>query len=288
MIPTAGHLRLSIGGLFADSTVPDPMLEADRLMCLVMDTTRAHLHAHPEMPVDGKRYARALELAARRAAGEPFAHIAGTSIFCGREYKVDGRVLIPRPETETLVSAALAELEGIERPIVADWCTGSGCVAIAILDALPAAAAYAVDASRCALDVARENAAAHGVDGRITFIECADPGLALAIPPASLDVVTANPPYIMTDEIAGLDREVRDFEPHIALDGGRDGLDVARTLVDRLHAYMKRGALLIMETAGPSQTEQLAHHAARGDALAFTGTLPDHRGIERFASFRAR
>lgn len=263
------------------------MLEADHVMCAALEISRAQLHAHPERVVGGDRAARAIELAIRRATGEPLAYLIGTSVFCGREFAVDKSVLIPRIETEYLVEAALSELCGVSSPLVADWCTGSGCVAVTIACGSRGARVFAVDVSAPAIATARQNARTHGVADRITFIECGDPRDANVIEPQSLDLVTANPPYIPSEDIASLDVDVRDFEPRIALDGGRDGLDVARAILEHVPQYMRCGAPLIIETGGADQIERLAEHALRKCALEFAGTLPDHRGIRRFAIFRA-
>lgn len=284
---TTGHLRLVVASLFADSSVPEPTLEADRVMCAAMEISRAQLHAHPERIVGGERASRVIELAIRRATGEPLAYLTGTSIFCGRDFYVDSSVLIPRIETEYLVEAAISELNDISSPLVADWCTGSGCVAVTIACRSRGARVFAVDVSAPAIATARRNARAHGVDDRMTFIECGDPRDADVIEPRSLDLVTANPPYIPSEDIASLDVDVRDFEPRLALDGGRDGLDVARAILEHVPRYMKIGAPLMIETGGADQIERLAEHARRKCELEFAGTLPDHRDIHRFAIFRA-
>ena len=284
---TAGHLRLVVGTLFSDCGVPDPMLEADRVVGHVLGVTRASLHTHPEQVVGEKNFAKIIELSVRRAAGEPLAYLIGSSFFCGRSFVVDRRVLIPRPETEALVSYADDFMKSIGPVgVFADWCTGSGCIALTLLADNSGWRAYAVDASGEALAVAHENAARHGVSDRLTLIRCADPLEARRdIHAHSLDLLVSNPPYIPSRELATLETQVRDFEPALALDGGRDGADVLRALLETLPFYMKPSAPMLFETAGEEQIESVQHSSR--DA-AFEKTFADHRGIKRFALFRAR
>jgi release factor glutamine methyltransferase len=166
----------------------------------------------------------------------------------------------------------------------ADWCTGSGCIAITLASENPLWTAAAVDSSREALAVALRNARRHDVQDRITFIECADPSeAAKIIRPGSLDLVVSNPPYIPTHEIESLEKQVREYEPYAALDGGHDGLSVIRLLLLGLPRYMKDGAPLIMETGGEDQARILAEAEAGSYAgLKFLRNFKDHRGIARF------
>ncbi|MDL2263493.1 peptide chain release factor N(5)-glutamine methyltransferase [Synergistaceae bacterium OttesenSCG-928-I11] len=284
---TAGHLRLVVGTLFSDCGVPDSMLEADRVLGHVLGVTRASLHAHPERTVGEKNFARIIELSIRRAAGEPSAYLIGSSFFCGRSFAVDRRVLIPRPETEVLASVAdrFIKLVGAQG-VFADWCTGSGCIAVTLLADNPGWRAYAVDASGDALAVARENAARYGVSDRLTLIECADPIEARKIIPVrSLDLLVSNPPYIPSHELATLETQVRDFEPALALDGGQDGADILRALLEALPGFMKPTAPMFFETAGEGQIEAVRHFSR--DAV-LEKTFADHRDISRFALFAAR
>lgn len=282
---TLGRLRLAAGGLLADCGIRDPMLEADRIVCAVAGIDRAALHAHPEKKAGPANCARIIELSVRRACGEPLAYLVGSSIFCGRSLFVDRRVLIPRPETEILTEAA-GEIVREIGPVgtFADWCTGSGAIAVALLADNPGWRAYAVDSSRDALAVASINARKYQVDDRLTLVECRDPSAASAvIDRASLDIVIANPPYVESSVIETLDAEVRDYEPRAALDGGADGLDVVRELMRALPKMMRPGAPLLLETGGERQVEAVARMAEREGALVFAGSMRDHRGIARFA-----
>lgn len=283
-----GDIRLVLGDLFREAEIPDPWLEADRIFCHALSITRASLHAYPERAMSGDDYARVVDFAMRRLAGEPLAYLFGSAIFCGRTFEVDAATLIPRTETEILTERASARLRRFSEPgTFADWCTGSGCIAITLLLDNPGWGAFAVDASESALAVARSNARAYGVAERILFIRCADPGALIhVIDEHSIDLIVSNPPYIPTAILRGLDVSVRDHEPRLALDGGADGLDVYRLLLRTLPRYMKPGAPLYLETGGASQVEALRGMAG-AFGLDFTDAFIDHRGIERFAEFSA-
>ncbi len=177
----------------------------------------------------------------RRRAGEPVAYLLGVREFYGRPFRVDARVLVPRPDTEILVETALLRTHARSLSMrVLDLCTGSGCVAITIARERPTATVIASDISPGALDVARENAVRLGAFN-VAFFE-AD---LLALPehrgPARFDLITANPPYIADDEAPELPVDVRNFEPHGALFAGADGLDLVRRIVDGGPSAPRRG-----------------------------------------------
>jgi release factor glutamine methyltransferase len=283
---TAGHIRLVVAALFSDCGVPEPMPDADRLVCHVTGVSRASLHAHPERIVGEENFSRIIELSIRRATGEPLAYLIGSSFFCGREFAVSGRVLIPRPETEVLASYADALMKATgPEGVLADWCTGSGCIAVTLLADNPGWRAYAADASADALAVAAENASLHGVSDRLTLIECADPSEARSVVAArALDLFVANPPYIPTRDIAALETQVRGYEPALALDGGPDGLDVARSLLEKIPQFMKPSAPMLFETGGLEQIEAMKTFSG---ALRLEKILPDHRDVGRFGLFTA-
>jgi release factor glutamine methyltransferase len=284
----AGQLRSAVAGVLERAGVPRPYFESDAIIGLVLSMPRASLHAHPERLVNAVDVSRAMELSALRAAGTPSAYLLGDAEFCGRRFAVDARVLIPRTETEFLAQRADKFIKNHGREgVFADWCAGSGCIAITLLADNPGWSAYAVDSARDALGVSGANARAHGVERRITFIECSDPLEAgRLIPTASLDMIVSNPPYIPTSEIAELEPQVKDHEPRLALDGGEDGLDLYRLLMRGLPGFMRDGAPVFFETGGPGQIERIkniaeADHEISG-VLKFTESFEDHRGIGRF------
>ena len=215
----------------------------------------------------------------RRAGGEPVAYIVGEREFFGRLFYVTPAVLIPRPDTELVIETALDHvgdaLVSDHAPAVLDVGTGSGCLAVTLACEWPAATISATDTSRAALDVALRNARRHGVDQRITWRETALCGdLADA-----LDLIVANPPYVPESDRESLSRDVRDYEPHEALFGGPDGLDVIRTLLPAAANALRRGGLLIMEI-GYGQADRV--QALLADAgLEWIDTRPDLAGIPR-------
>jgi release factor glutamine methyltransferase len=198
------------------------------------------LYLEFEKPLGEAELACYRELVRRRADGEPAAYLVGRKEFYGRPFRVDPRVLVPRPETELLLEAALAALP--EKGRALDLCTGSGCLAISLALERPDARVTAIDVSADALDVARENAAALGA-----VVDLAHGDLWAAVHAGeTFDVVVSNPPYVPTKELAGLSREVR-REPCIALDGGEDGLAVLRRIVAGAPARLRPGGALCVE-----------------------------------------
>jgi release factor glutamine methyltransferase len=185
---------------------------------------------HDADALSGAVATAALALAARRAAGEPVARLFGEKEFYGLSFRLTADTLIPRPDTETLVDAVLAGVDRNAPLAVLDLGTGSGAILIALLKHLPRATGVGVDLAAGAIAAARDNAARHGVADRATFVTGGwDEG-----PTRPFDVVASNPPYIMRDEIPRLPVDVRDHDPHLALDGGDDGLDAYRAIIPAL------------------------------------------------------
>lgn len=215
---------------------------------------------------------------ARRTRREPMAYIRGTQEFYGREFLVGPGVLIPRPETELVVDEARAAAFGRRTPRLADIGTGSGCLAVTLALELPSATVIATDISADALTIARGNAAAHGVIGRITFVESSYlTGIA-----GAFDVIVANPPYVREADAASLAPEVRDHEPRQALFGGADGLRDIRAIAQAATAALKPGGVLVLEIG-------MGQATAVGDVLAAVGLggdlviRRDLQGIPRVA-----
>ena len=195
-------------------------------------------------------------LVARRVRREPMAYIRGTQEFYGREFLVGPGVLIPRPETELIVDEAKAAAMGRRTPRIADIGTGSGCLAVTLALELPSAQVTATDISADALTIARGNAAAHQVAGRVSFVETSYlTGIA-----GAFDVIVSNPPYVRDLDAPTLAPEVRDHEPREALFGGDDGLRDIRAIVQSATTALKPGGVLVMEIG-------------MGQAKAVTGVL---------------
>lgn len=228
----------------------------------------------PEPPDFASRYEA---LVARRAGREPLAYIVGQQEFWGLAFEVSPAVLIPRHETELIVEAALELFPGKDRPFKAiDVCTGSGNVGIALASERPAARIVATDISEVALDVARQNAARHGVADRIVF-HCGD---LLDGIDGAFDLITGNPPYVAERDKRGLQPEVRDHEPDVALFGGSDGFHLVDRLVTSAVNYLKPGGYLLCEF-GLGQDDQVEALVAATSHLKLIELRRDLQGIAR-------
>ena len=230
--------------VLADGDVPESRREAQSLLSFVIGKDRTFLISHAEDVVDDDSVDRYRKIVERRAAGEPLQYITGVQDFFGREFRVTPDVLIPRPETELVVEAALEVAR--TAPLICDVGTGSGCIALTLLCELRKARAVAVDKSTAALEVAKLNALSLAVSDRAEFVvsDCFD-----AFDPREhqFDLIVSNPPYISADVVPGLQREVRDHEPLAALSPGPDGLSIIRRLMQEAPAFLKPAGHLIME-----------------------------------------
>ena len=225
--------------------VPEARREAGSLLSFVLGKDRTFLISHADDQVDEDSLGQMREFVERRAAGEPLQYITGVQDFYGREFRVTPDVLIPRPETELLVEAAL-ELTTNKDATICDVGTGSGCIAISLLCEMPRARAVAVDKSAAALEIAKLNAAQQAVADRSVFVvsDCFD---ALNPNEHQFDLIVSNPPYVSASALPGLQREVRDHEPLVALSPGPDGLSVIRRLLAEAPFYLKPNGHLLME-----------------------------------------
>jgi release factor glutamine methyltransferase len=257
-----------------------PRLEAEVLLAHVLETSRAVLIAHHERPLTPAQLDQYQALVRRRAANYPLPYLTGRIEFYGLEFEVTPDVLIPRPETETLVDLALRR-----RPArVVDVGTGSGCIAVSLAVHLPEVTVYAVDVSPAALAIARRNAERHGVAERVRLLA----GDLLGPLPGPLDLIVSNPPYVPTDERAALPASVRDHEPRLALDGGPDGLALVRRLLAQAPAVLRNpapvtgcpgGGLLI--EIGANQGEAASRLARAFFPHATVRVHPDLAGRDR-------
>jgi release factor glutamine methyltransferase len=227
-------------GFFARSGVDAPRLTAEVLLAHALSCDRVKLYLDFDKPLGEGELGAYRELVRRRAAGEPTAWLTGRKEFCGRPFRVDARVLVPRPETEQVVEAALEALP--EGGAALDLCTGSGCIAVTLALARPGARVVATELSPDALALARENAATLSAP-----VEFREGDLYGPLPAGErFDVIVANPPYVPSGEIEGLSREVR-REPRLALDGGADGLAVIRRVVAGAPGRLREGGALVVE-----------------------------------------
>lgn len=223
--------------------LPTPRLDAEWLLCHLLDVPQSYLIAHSTDLLPDDQRAQYDALVTRRASGEPLAYILGEVGFYGRTFTVSPAVLIPRPETEHLIEAALSALKRWPQPIIADIGTGSGAIAVTLAAECPQATVYATDISPHALAIARQNASRHQVD--VTFFEG---DLATPLLPdlrGKVNLLAANLPYIVHDEVPTLD--VSQHEPTLALDGGPDGLDLVRRLLGQVPQLCTNDATILLE-----------------------------------------
>jgi release factor glutamine methyltransferase len=255
---------VAIGAAGSDT----PRLDAELLLAHALGVDRAQLVMHGECPVEGPAVRAFQDLVRRRSAGhEPVAYLLGRRGFRRLDLEVDRRVLIPRPETETLVEVGLDLPAGAR---VVDVGTGSGAVALALKDERPDLLVLATDVSADALDVARANAARLGLDVEFRRADLLD-GV-----DGDVDAILANPPYVADADRASLQREITDHEPALAVFGGDDGLAVTRRLVAQ--AASSRASVLALETGLGQAAELGALVAAAGFAVTMR---PDLAGIDR-------
>jgi release factor glutamine methyltransferase len=234
-----------------------PRLDVELLLCLVLGVDRVRLLIDADRPLDKAELTRYRELHQRRRAGEPVAYLLGRREFYGRVFRVDARVLIPRPETELLVEVGLARTRHLSLSArVLDLCTGSGCVAITLARERPTTRVAGSDLSPGAIAVARDNAVRLGAAANTAFF--VSDLFAAVDPRCRFDLVTANPPYIPAPELPTLQVDIRGFEPHLALVGGEDGLDVVRRIVEDAPAFLAPGGVLAMELASGQAPEVAA------------------------------
>jgi len=223
--------------------VPEPRREASDLLAHVIEKDRTFLISHAEDELDPDQLQRFQGDVERRAGGEPLQYITGKQDFYGREFRITPDVLIPRPETELLVETALQLMP--DASIFCEVGTGSGCIAITLL-CESSSRAVAVDISPAALEVAKQNASEKNVGDRISFqVSDCFKALDAGLPP--FDLIVSNPPYVSADAIDGLQREVKNHEPMVALTPGPDGLRIIRRLIAEGAAYLRKDGYLLLE-----------------------------------------
>jgi len=277
---TLGEALTNAENTLRDAGVENARLEAEGLLAHSLKAGRAALYARLKEELGDEAAWSFLGLVGRRAAREPSQYLTGEAEFCGLTFSVTPAVLIPRPETEILVEEGAGYLKENAAALVADLGTGSGCIAVSLALRLPGAQVYAVDSSVFALEVAGKNARAHGVDGRVKFLlgdlfgPLESEGLS-----GKLDLIVSNPPYIPSGEIPGLQPEVL-YEPIGALDGGPDGLEFIKWLINRSPVYLKAGGWLLIEI-GMGQADSVRSLVEAEAALEYIGFIKDFAGIER-------
>lgn len=258
-------------------TSPTAALDARVLLAYVLDCTQASLLARGNEHIDQVHLARFNQFVERRVLGEPVAYLVGEREFYGLMFKVDHRVLVPRPETELLVERGLQWLNQYapSAALVADIGTGSGCIAVAIAKHATRAQVYAVDVSTDALAVAATNCALHQVTPQVVLLN----GSGVEPLPQPVDLILSNPPYTVLSEV---DAGVRAFEPHLALDGGVEGLEVYRWLIPACAGALRGGVpTAVMLEIGAWQGQAVQQIAQAAFPRAVVEILQDLAGLDR-------
>ena len=241
---TIAAARHAMAQAFRDAGLDSPDLDARVLVGHALGLDHTALAANSERALTESEAAVIANLTGRRLAREPVARITGRKEFWGLDLRVTPATLVPRPDTETVVEAALAAITDKSRALrIADFGTGTGALLLALLSELPGATGVGTDISADALTVARDNAARLGLTDRAEFVLCSY-GEALQAP---FDLVVSNPPYIARGDIAGLAPEVRDYDPQLALDGGPAGLDGYRAVIADARRILARTGILVVE-----------------------------------------
>lgn len=271
-------------GYFTRRDVDSPRLSAELLLAHVLGVPRIRLYTDYDRTLADEQLAAMRALVQRAAEEEPIAYLTGRAHFFNLEFDVTRDVLIPRPDTETVVENVLQLVRngvGFEAPRVLDLCTGSGCVAAAVAQHCKAASVIAIDISAAAVEVARRNVERLGLSDRVV-VEQGDlfEPLARMVDKEPFHLVVANPPYIATKKVSELDRSVKDYEPLIALDGGPDGLDPHRRILAGAPKHLRPGGRVFLEIAY-DQGELALQVAGERAAYEDVRVLKDHAGNDR-------
>ncbi len=259
--------------------IDNPRLAAEILLAHQLNVSRINLYLNFEQPLNSREIAGYRELIRRRVRHEPLQYITGTQEFWSLDFVVTPFVLIPRPETELLVELGMERIEKMAlapnlSPRILDLCTGCGAIAVAMAKVHPSAEIWATDISPGAIEVARLNAERHGVAERIRFME-GDLWEPFSDQGGNFDLILSNPPYVASEQYAGLPPEVREYEPRLALDGGRGGMEFIARIIRGALSHMAPGAWLMLEMA-PEQTNK---------ALALLGSVKGYREKARFKDY---
>ncbi len=280
----AQHLHAAAVCL-AQAGVASSTLEAELLLRHCLQLSRSALFLQAQRTLQPEEEAQFQELVARRCRREPLQYLVGSCEFWSLDFHVSPAALIPRPESEFLVTHALNTLAGADQipHNILDLCTGSGVLAVVLAQEFPQAHIQALDLSWEALQLARHNIEYHGLTERIHLI-CAD--LLTCFAPSPLfDLIVTNPPYIKAVDIPTLEPEVRDWEPHLALSGGPTGMDCITQIFESGAAYLQEGGWIFMEI-GADLEQEVLHSIHAVDCYDQIQVLADWAGLPRVAQAR--
>ncbi|MBR0785642.1 peptide chain release factor N(5)-glutamine methyltransferase [Bradyrhizobium iriomotense] len=275
--------RRTLAAQLRSAQLDEAELDARILIGAALGLDLTGLIAQAARPLTSAEALQLTQYAERRIAGEPVARILGTREFWGLPFRLSEATLVPRPDTETVVERALELFreQKIHQPRIADIGTGSGAILLALLHEIPDAFGVGTDLSLTALGTARGNAAALGLGNRSGFVACSY----LAALSGPFDLIVSNPPYIPSAEIPKLSIEVREHDPHLALDGGNDGYDAYRALIPQAAERLTPGGALIVE-AGQGQARNIETLMAAAALVVDRPPKADLAGIPRAVSAR--
>lgn len=273
-----------IGDLLKEATeklttagIDTARLDSEVLLSFLLQKERLYLLMNRNQEMAAETENEFWELIERRVKKEPVAYIVGHREFMSLNFSVCPGVLIPRPDTETLVEYAIEQLQNVKNPDILDLCTGSGAISVSLAHYLPESRVTAVDISDVCVKIAEKNAAENGVANRVAVV-CED--VFAYQGETKYDCVVSNPPYIPTAVVSTLEEDVRKFEPHLALDGGTDGYDFYRYLAIKGAELLKAGGLFLLEV-GHDQAETVKYLLEETKAYKSIGTVCDLAGISR-------
>jgi release factor glutamine methyltransferase len=266
-----------------NASVVSPERETMLLLRHVLKCDAAFIYSHPEQRLNAVESILFKAVIKRRAAHEPFQYISGVQEFYGLDFAVTPEVLIPRPETEIVVETAINEFKGRKDVRFCEIGAGSGCISVSILVNLPNSIAVASDISPAALEATAKNAEMHHVSDRLRLVLS---DVFESLSDEAFDMLVSNPPYVPELDIETLQAEVRSFEPHLALSGGADGLDIIKRIVAESAKYLKEKGLLLMEI-GWDQSETVDRLFDR-TVWRTVESVPDLQGIPRIIKAQLR
>ncbi len=276
-----GKLLVNAQQILKGAGIANAAQEARWLLAYALEMKHHELASRAEQSVTTEQLTRVMSVVRRRESREPLQYILGSQEFCGLDFSVTSAVLIPRPETELLIQESLREGRFVEGAVLVDVGTGSGCVAVTLATILDGMRIFALDCSHAALKVAKGNADRHGVGDKIIWLEgdLLSP-LKECVGVGTVDAIISNPPYIAEADWAGLQPEVRDYEPRGALLAGPRGVEFHERLIHDSKEFLAPGGLLVMELG---QNQAPLVRRAVEEAKGYTGlqTVEDEAGIER-------
>ncbi len=285
---SSSHLYREAIAKLSAAGISNSTNEAAWLIEHAVGWTRLMIHTNPDRSVSVQDRQRVWDCVERRMSGEPLQYIVGSQEFWGRDFIVTRNVLIPRPETELLVQAVLSRLSNRSHPMIVDVGTGSGCIAITLNLELPESTVFAVDRCSKAIQIAQRNDHFHSPSDPVQFCvgDLLSPLLSGRLV-GKVTAIVANLPYIRDEELATLSREVFDFEPEMALDGGPDGLSLYRRMIPEAATVLAPHGHMFLEV-GQGQARPLCEEAMSSEKYRVDEIIRDSLGIERIVCLERR